>query len=153
MRIFFFCPFIHREDVIAALNNAIDNREEGIIVKLPSSTYKPDKRKGEVYTVINNIYHLASGSGWLKIKPEYVDSLSDQLDVIIIGGYFGKGVSHQSLMSCAYSIYCFLDRVEAKWCPTSCVEWPYRVRSLEAGLPSSSHSARYQHMVNTIKLL
>ena len=32
------------------------------------------------------------GSGWLKIKPEYVDSLSDQLDVIIIGGYFGKGV-------------------------------------------------------------
>lgn len=33
------------------------------------------------------------GSGWLKIKPEYVDSLSDQLDVIIIGGYFGVGVS------------------------------------------------------------
>ncbi|XP_064401547.1 DNA ligase 4-like isoform X2 [Halichondria panicea] len=65
-----------KEDVVAALNNAIDNREEGIIVKLPSSTYKPDKRKG---------------SGWLKIKPEYVDSLSDQLDVIIIGGYFGKG--------------------------------------------------------------
>ena len=32
------------------------------------------------------------GSGWLKIKPEYVDSLSDQLDVIIIGGYFGVGV-------------------------------------------------------------
>ena len=34
----------------------------------------------------------AVGSGWLKIKPEYVDSLSDQLDVIIIGGYFGVGV-------------------------------------------------------------
>lgn len=36
------------------------------------------------------IYYV--GSGWLKIKPEYVDSLSDQLDVIIIGGYFGVGV-------------------------------------------------------------
>ena len=33
------------------------------------------------------------GSGWVKIKPEYVDSLSDQLDVVIIGGYFGVGVS------------------------------------------------------------
>ena len=34
-----------------------------------------------------------SGSGWLKIKPEYVDSLSDQLDVLIVGGYYGQGVS------------------------------------------------------------
>ena len=33
------------------------------------------------------------GSGWLKIKPEYVDSLSDQLDVLIVGGYYGEGVS------------------------------------------------------------
>ena len=36
---------------------------------------------------------LYIGSGWVKIKPEYVDSLSDQLDVVIIGGYFGVGVS------------------------------------------------------------
>lgn len=35
-----------------------------------------------------------AGSGWLKIKPEYVDSLSDQLDLIIVGGYFGVGVSY-----------------------------------------------------------
>ena len=33
-----------------------------------------------------------SGSGWLKIKPEYVDSLTDQLDLLIVGGYFGVGV-------------------------------------------------------------
>lgn len=51
-------------------------------------------------TPLLNIYiHIACcslyciGSGWLKIKPEYVDSLSDQLDVLIIGGYFGEGVS------------------------------------------------------------
>ena len=32
--------------MIAALNEAIDNREEGLIIKHPGSFYKPDKRKG-----------------------------------------------------------------------------------------------------------
>ena len=30
-----------------ALNEAIDRREEGLVIKQPSSLYKPDKRKGE----------------------------------------------------------------------------------------------------------
>lgn len=63
------------QEVVSALNEAIDNREEGIMVKDPSSIYKPDKR----------------GEGWLKIKPEYVDGLMDQLDLLIVGGYWGKG--------------------------------------------------------------
>ncbi|TSK17853.1 DNA ligase 4 [Bagarius yarrelli] len=64
-----------RQEVINALNEAIDNREEGIMVKDPMSIYKPDKR----------------GEGWLKIKPEYVDGLMDELDLLIVGGYWGKG--------------------------------------------------------------
>ncbi|XP_029375946.1 DNA ligase 4 [Echeneis naucrates] len=63
------------QDVVNALNDAIDNREEGIMVKDPLSIYKPDKR----------------GEGWLKIKPEYVDGLMDELDLLIVGGYWGKG--------------------------------------------------------------
>ena len=35
-----------REDVVSALNEAIDRREEGLVIKSPSSMYKPDKRKG-----------------------------------------------------------------------------------------------------------
>jgi len=35
-----------REEVVASLNEAIDNREEGLIIKHPHSTYQPDKRKG-----------------------------------------------------------------------------------------------------------
>ncbi len=63
-----FFLFFNREDVVAALNNAIDNREEGIIVKLPSSTYKPDKRKGEVIPLsTNNYYQLPT------ILPQAVD--------------------------------------------------------------------------------
>ncbi|XP_049919490.1 DNA ligase 4 isoform X2 [Epinephelus moara] len=63
------------QEVVNALNDAIDNREEGIMVKDPSSIYKPDKR----------------GEAWLKIKPEYVDGLMDELDLLIVGGYWGKG--------------------------------------------------------------
>lgn len=63
------------KDVVSALNDAIDSREEGIMVKDPMSIYKPDKR----------------GEGWLKIKPEYVDGLMDELDLLIVGGYWGKG--------------------------------------------------------------
>ncbi|PIK37895.1 putative DNA ligase 4 [Apostichopus japonicus] len=66
-----------KSEVVDALNEAIDLHEEGIIIKHPDSTYRPDKRKG---------------SGWLKIKPEYIDNLMDELDLLIVGGYFGKGI-------------------------------------------------------------
>ncbi|XP_029460405.1 DNA ligase 4 [Rhinatrema bivittatum] len=65
-----------QKNVVDALNEAIDNREEGIMVKDPMSTYKPDKR----------------GEGWVKIKPEYVTGLMDELDILIVGGYWGKGL-------------------------------------------------------------
>ncbi|NP_001081114.1 DNA ligase (ATP) 4 [Xenopus laevis] len=71
-----------KKNVVDALNEAIDKREEGIMVKDPMSIYKPDKR----------------GEGWLKIKPEYVNGLMDELDLLIIGGYWGKG-SRGGMMS------------------------------------------------------
>ena len=50
----FTAHFSH--DCVDALNEAIDRREEGIMVKDPESPYKPNTRKG----------------GWYKVKPEYV---------------------------------------------------------------------------------
>ena len=38
--------FVCREDVVKALNTAIDKREEGLVVKSPSSVYKPNSRSG-----------------------------------------------------------------------------------------------------------
>ncbi|XP_076769906.1 DNA ligase 4 [Arvicanthis niloticus] len=71
-----------KKEVVDALNDAIDQREEGIMIKHPLSIYKPDKR----------------GEGWLKIKPEYVNGLMDELDLLIVGGYWGKG-SRGGMMS------------------------------------------------------
>lgn len=64
-----------KEDVIKILNEAIDNREEGVVLKNPDSVYRPASRK----------------AGWIKVKPEYVDSLVPELDLLIIGAYYGKG--------------------------------------------------------------
>ena len=63
------------QDCVDALNDAIDGREEGIMVKDPDTVYRPNTRKG----------------GWFKIKPEYVGGLMDQLDLLILGGFFGEG--------------------------------------------------------------
>ncbi|KAK8730552.1 hypothetical protein OTU49_008063, partial [Cherax quadricarinatus] len=71
-----------KEDVVKLLNEAIDNREEGLVLKDPDSVYRPASRKG----------------GWIKVKPEYVDSLVPELDLLIIGGYYGKG-RHQGVLS------------------------------------------------------
>merc|ERR1712126_435115 len=66
--------------IIDALNDAIDRREEGLVVKSPTSIYKPGAR---------------SGGGWIKVKPDYQNQLMDQLDLVIIGGFYGKGkISH-----------------------------------------------------------
>lgn len=73
------CP----NKVSAYLNEAIDRSEEGIIVKHPNSTYAPNKRKG---------------SGWFKIKPDYVGGVVDDLDLVIVGGKFGSG-RHGSLLN------------------------------------------------------
>ncbi|XP_042871458.1 DNA ligase 4-like [Penaeus japonicus] len=64
-----------KEDVVRVLNEAIDNREEGVVLKNPDSIYCPASRKG----------------GWIKVKPEYVDSLVSELDLLIIGAYYGSG--------------------------------------------------------------
>ncbi|KAI5745002.1 hypothetical protein M8J76_007320 [Diaphorina citri] len=61
--------------VLPALNKAIDDREEGIVVKEPDALYKPNSRK----------------DGWYKIKPEYTEGAMVELDMLIIGGYYGKG--------------------------------------------------------------
>ena len=63
------------DDMLAAFNEAVNNGEEGIIIKKSDSTYKPDERS----------------SDWVKIKAEYIDNLTDTLDLLVLGGYYGEG--------------------------------------------------------------
>lgn len=62
------------EEVAKFLQGTVDNRDEGIILKDLDPKWKPSDRSGK----------------WLKLKPDYINTGSD-LDVLIIGGYFGSG--------------------------------------------------------------
>uniref|UniRef100_A0A0D9ZQC0 DNA ligase IV n=1 Tax=Oryza glumipatula TaxID=40148 RepID=A0A0D9ZQC0_9ORYZ len=62
------------DDVEKFFKDTVDNREEGIILKDLESKWEPGDRSGK----------------WLKLKPDYIHAGAD-LDVIIIGGYYGSG--------------------------------------------------------------
>lgn len=58
------------QEILDFFNGAIDRNEEGIILKGQDSVYHPGAR---------------CGSGWFKLKPDYVEGLISDLDLLIIG--------------------------------------------------------------------
>ena len=63
------------DEIMTQFNLALQRAEEGIVIKKIDSIYKPDKRC----------------SDWVKMKCDYIDTIVDTLDLIIIGGYYGEG--------------------------------------------------------------
>ncbi|CRG97429.1 DNA ligase I, putative [Plasmodium gallinaceum] len=65
------------EDIDIFLQDAIENNCEGLMVKtlLENASYEPSKRS----------------LNWLKVKKDYIEGLSDSVDLVPIAGYYGKG--------------------------------------------------------------
>ena len=57
------------------LENSINAGCEGLMLKVLDAQYRAGAR----------------GSSWLKLKREYQNELGDSLDLVVIGGFFGKG--------------------------------------------------------------
>lgn len=64
------------EELLKIFNQHLDNNEEGIVLKKCDVIYKPKIREG---------------SGCYKIKAEYSENLIQDVDLIILGGYYGEG--------------------------------------------------------------
>jgi len=57
------------------MENSINAGSEGLMLKMLDKPYQAGSR----------------GSNWLKLKREYQNELGDSLDLVVIGGFFGKG--------------------------------------------------------------
>jgi DNA ligase-4 len=71
-----------KEHIYKALEIRMDDFEEGLVAKNPLSLYSPSGKKD-----------------WLKIKPEYFKQMNDDVDLLIIGGYYGKGKYRRGKLS------------------------------------------------------
>ncbi len=63
------------EEVEQLLRKVVQEASEGLVLKNPRSMYRLDDRSGD----------------WQKLKPEYMEGYGEELDCVIIGGYYGSG--------------------------------------------------------------
>lgn len=64
------------DHMVTLFNNAIEEEQEGIVIKDAASFYKPGERLN---------------SGWYKVKADYFDgSVVKEFDCVIIGGYYAN---------------------------------------------------------------
>ncbi|OQV04258.1 hypothetical protein CLAIMM_09169 [Cladophialophora immunda] len=63
------------EDIEDLLRKVVAEASEGLVLKNPRSMYRLDDRSGD----------------WQKVKPEYMDGFGEELDCLIIGGFYGSG--------------------------------------------------------------
>ncbi len=65
----------NENDIEDFFENSINAGSEGLMLKMLDKPYQAGSR----------------GSHWLKLKREYQNELGDSLDLVVIGGFFGKG--------------------------------------------------------------
>ena len=65
----------NEEQIEDFLENSINAGSEGLMLKMLDKPYQAGAR----------------GNYWLKLKREYQNELGDSLDLVVIGGFFGKG--------------------------------------------------------------
>ena len=65
----------NKNEIEEFFENSINSGSEGLMLKMLDKPYSAGSR----------------GSHWLKLKREYQNELGDSLDLVVIGGFFGKG--------------------------------------------------------------
>ncbi|ORX34780.1 ATP dependent DNA ligase domain-domain-containing protein [Kockovaella imperatae] len=63
------------KDIREMLERILETKGEGLVVKNIDSVYRTNSRD----------------SDWVKVKPEYSDQMGENLDLLVLGGWWGKG--------------------------------------------------------------
>uniref|UniRef100_A0A182P7L4 DNA ligase 4 n=1 Tax=Anopheles epiroticus TaxID=199890 RepID=A0A182P7L4_9DIPT len=67
--------------LLELINRAIDERQEGVVLKREDAPYQPNRR---------------AGTGWYKIKPDYIDGLVVDFDLLVMGGFYNQSRTYVS---------------------------------------------------------
>lgn len=70
-------------EIMDNLKRVIETASEGLVIKSPDSPYRVSERNND----------------WVKHKPEYLEEFGENLEVCVIGGYFGNGRRSKKLTS------------------------------------------------------
>uniref|UniRef100_A0A182KEX2 DNA ligase 4 n=1 Tax=Anopheles christyi TaxID=43041 RepID=A0A182KEX2_9DIPT len=63
------------DHLLVLINGAIDEQQEGVVLKREDAPYQPNRR---------------AGTGWYKIKPDYIDGLVVDFDLLVMGGFYNQ---------------------------------------------------------------
>lgn len=100
----------YKEATIAAevepmLRKVVAEASEGLVMKNPRSVYRLNERNND----------------WMKVKPEYMAEFGENLDCIVIGGYYGSGHRGGNLSS----FLCGLAPPHAQGSPNPELMWSF----------------------------
>ncbi|KAK3692165.1 ATP dependent DNA ligase domain-containing protein [Podospora appendiculata] len=87
------------------LRKVVAEASEGLVLKNPRSRYQLNSR--------NN--------SWIKVKPEYMAEFGEELDCVVIGGYYGSGRRGGTLSSFLCGLRASENMVKAGASPEKCL--------------------------------
>ena len=70
-----YTPAHNAAEVEPLLRRVVSEASEGLVLKNPRSMYRLNERNED----------------WMKVKPEYMTEFGEDLDCIVVGGYYGSG--------------------------------------------------------------
>lgn len=82
-------------EIDAELRAVVAEASEGLVIKNPRSSYRLNERNND----------------WMKVKPEYMTEFGEELDCVVIGGYYGSGHRGGNLSSFLCGLRIDQDRV------------------------------------------
>jgi DNA ligase-4 len=92
-------------EVEPMLRKVVAEASEGLVMKNPRSVYRLNERNND----------------WMKVKPEYMAEFGENLDCIVIGGYYGSGRRGGNLSS----FLCGLAPPHAQGSPNPELMWSF----------------------------